>query len=160
LAAQYVYVERRTPDFFEVKKMTPAISILAATGKWDAVNAGCISSTSNTLPHRQIVKGVCLQKEHNVDAAAGSVRLSAQPSAGCFCGEHGGYFGAANPLPQLSCNHAMATQAECADVVQVALAAAFRYRQNMICIPETLAHSCRQSPMPHQRQASRAPRTL
>jgi hypothetical protein len=91
--------------------------------------------------------------------APGSVRLSTQPSAGCFCGEHSGYFGAANPLPQLSGDHAMAAQTECTDVVEVALAATFRYRQNVICVPKTLAHS-RESPMPHERQASGAPRTL
>jgi hypothetical protein len=54
----------------------------------------------------------------------------------------------------------MATQAEGADIVEVALAAAFRYRQNVIRVPKTLAHFCQESPMPHERQASGAPRTL
>jgi hypothetical protein len=91
--------------------------------------------------------------------AAGSLRLSPQQSAGCFCGEHGGYLGAANPLPQLSGDHAMAAQAEGTNIVQVALAATFRYRQNVICVPKTLAHS-REPPMPPERQAIGAPRTL
>jgi hypothetical protein len=54
----------------------------------------------------------------------------------------------------------MATQAEGSDVVQVALAAAFRYRQNVICVPKTFAYSCRESPLPHERQASVTARTL
>jgi hypothetical protein len=54
----------------------------------------------------------------------------------------------------------MATQAEGADVVQVALAAAFRHRQNVICVPETLAYPCRDSPVPHERQESGPARTL
>ena len=83
--------------------------------------------------------------------------LPPQPGVGCFRGEHGRYFGAADPLPQLSCYHTMATQAEGPDIVEVALPAAFRDRQNVICIPKTLAHSCRESPMPHERQANGAP---
>jgi hypothetical protein len=54
----------------------------------------------------------------------------------------------------------MAAQAESTDIVEVALPAAFRYRQNVICIPKTLAHSCRKSPLPHKRQASCAPRAF
>src|SRR5277367_1045463 len=54
----------------------------------------------------------------------------------------------------------MAPQTEGTDIVEVALAAAFCYRQNVIRVPKTLAHSCRESPMPHEPQASGAPRTL
>jgi hypothetical protein len=88
------------------------------------------------------------------------LQLSLQRSDGCFRGKHGGYFGAASPLPQLGCNHSMTTQTESSDVVEVALAAAFRYWQNVICVPKTFAHSCQESPMLHKRQASCAPRTL
>ena len=44
----------------------------------------------------------------------------------------------------------MATQAERADVIQVALPAAFRHRQNVIGIPQTLANARVQSPVSHQ----------
>ena len=58
----------------------------------------------------------------------------------CFCGEHGSYFGAANSFAKLGRDRAMATKAKGSNVIQVALAAAFRYRQNVIGIPQTFAY--------------------
>jgi len=54
----------------------------------------------------------------------------------------------------------MATQAERADVIQVALPAAFRHRQNVIGIPQTLAHPRVESPVAHQGRARIAARPL
>jgi hypothetical protein len=71
----------------------------------------------------------------------------------CFLCQHRGYLGATNALSQLSRNHAMATQAEGTNIIQVALAAPFGYRQNVIRIPKTLAHPCGESPVPHEREA-------
>jgi hypothetical protein len=47
----------------------------------------------------------------------------------------------------------MATQAEGADVIQVAFPTTFRYRQNVIGIPQALAHPRIESPVPHQGRA-------
>ena len=54
----------------------------------------------------------------------------------------------------------MATQAERADVVQVALPAALRYRQNVIRVPKALAGPGDESPMPHQGHAGSPARSL
>jgi hypothetical protein len=54
----------------------------------------------------------------------------------------------------------MATQAKGADVIQVALPAAFRHRQNVIGIPKTLAHPRVQSPVAHQGGARIPTRSL
>jgi hypothetical protein len=78
----------------------------------------------------------------------------------CFLSEHRGYLGATNPLSQLSRNHAMATQAKGTNIIQVALPAPFGYRQNVIRIPQTLAHPGGESPMPHERKADVAARSL
>ena len=67
-----------------------------------------------------------------------------------LCGEHGSHLRTTDSLPQLRGDRSMATQAEGADVVQVALPAAFRHRQNVIGIPQTLAHPRVESPMAHQ----------
>ena len=74
--------------------------------------------------------------------------------------QHGGYFGATDSLPQLRCDQSMATQAQGADVIQVALPAAFRHRQNVIGIPQTLAHASVQSPVSHQGHTCIAARSL
>ena len=52
-----------------------------------------------------------------------------------LCGEHDSYFGAANPFPKLHGDQAVTTKAKRSNVIQVALAAPFGYRQNMISIP-------------------------
>jgi len=49
----------------------------------------------------------------------------------------------------------MASQAERADVIQVALPATLRYRQNVIRVPKALAGPRDESPMPHQGNACR-----
>ena len=65
-------------------------------------------------------------------------------------GEHGSYFCATNSLPQLRGDRSMATQAQSANVIQVAFPSTFRHRQNMIGIPQTLTHPPAESPVPHQ----------
>ena len=70
-----------------------------------------------------------------------------------LCGQHGSYLRAPNSLPQLRRDSSMATQAERADVIQVAFPSAFRHRQNVIGIPQALAHSRVESPVPHQGHA-------
>jgi len=77
-----------------------------------------------------------------------------------FLCEHRGHLGATNPLSQLSRNHAMATQAEGTNIIQVTLAAPFGYRQNVIRIPQTLAHPGGESPVPHERKPKVAARAL
>jgi|SRR5579859_3757308 len=52
-----------------------------------------------------------------------------------LCGEHGSYFATPNPFAKLHGDQAVTTKAECPNVVEVALAAPFRYRHNMIRIP-------------------------
>jgi hypothetical protein len=74
--------------------------------------------------------------------------------------QHGSYFGATDSLPQLCGDQSMATQAQGADVIQVALPAAFRHRQNVIGIPQTLAHARVQSPVAHQGRACIPARSL
>lgn len=48
----------------------------------------------------------------------------------------------------------MATKAQRADIIQVALATAFRYRQNVIGIPQTLAYPFVETPVTHECEAS------
>jgi len=50
-------------------------------------------------------------------------------------GEHGSNFGAANSFAKLHGNRPVATNAKGSNVIEVALAAPFCYRQNMIGIP-------------------------
>src|SRR5579863_3549736 len=52
----------------------------------------------------------------------------------------------------------MTTQAESADVVDVALPASLRNRQDVVGVPETLAHACLQTPVGEQGTALRAAR--
>ena len=52
----------------------------------------------------------------------------------------------------------MATQAESANVIQVAFPSTFRHRQNVIGIPQALAHPRAESPVPHQGRARIATR--
>ena len=70
-----------------------------------------------------------------------------------LCSKHGGYLGATDPFPQLCGDRSMATQAKGADIIQVALSAAFRYRQNVIGIPQTFSHLCLETPVEHKRLA-------
>jgi hypothetical protein len=52
----------------------------------------------------------------------------------------------------------MATKAKRADIIEVALATAFRHGKNVIGIPKTLAHSFAESPMLHKADAAVAAR--
>jgi hypothetical protein len=52
-----------------------------------------------------------------------------------LCGEHGSYFGAANSFAKLHSDRAVTTKAKGSYVIEVALAAPFCYRQNVIGIP-------------------------
>ena len=52
-----------------------------------------------------------------------------------LCGEHGSNFGAANSFAKLHGDRAVTTKAKGSNVIEVALAAPFCYRQNMISIP-------------------------
>jgi hypothetical protein len=52
-----------------------------------------------------------------------------------LCGEHGSYFGAANSFAKLHGDRAVTTKAKRSYVIEVALAAPFCYRQNVIGIP-------------------------
>jgi hypothetical protein len=52
-----------------------------------------------------------------------------------LCGEHGSYFGAANSFAKLHGDRAVTTKAKGSNVIEVALAASFCYRQNMIGVP-------------------------
>jgi hypothetical protein len=72
----------------------------------------------------------------------------------------GRYLRATNSFAKLGCDSLMATQAERADVIQVALPAPLRYRQNVIRVPKALAGPRVESPMPHQGHASRPARSL
>lgn len=54
----------------------------------------------------------------------------------------------------------MANQAQRADIIEIALATAFRHGKNVIGIPKTLAHSFAESPMLHKDQAAVAARAL
>src|ERR1700722_64790 len=65
-------------------------------------------------------------------------------------------FCATNSLAKLGCDLSMATQAECANVVQVTLPAPLRDRQNVIRVPKTLASPGVESPMLHQGHAGSA----
>jgi hypothetical protein len=76
-----------------------------------------------------------------------------------LCGEHGSYFGAANSFAKLHGDRAVTTKAKSSYVIEVALAAPFCYRQNMISVPKTFADSRFESPMAHQGFASRPART-
>ena len=52
-----------------------------------------------------------------------------------LCGEHGSYFGAANSFAKLRGDRAVTTKAKGSNVIEVALATPFCYRQNMIGVP-------------------------
>jgi hypothetical protein len=77
-----------------------------------------------------------------------------------LCGEHGCYFGAANSFAKLHGDRAVTTKAKGSYVIEVALAAPFCYRQNVISIPQTFTNSRFKTPMAHQGFASRSARTL
>ena len=66
-----------------------------------------------------------------------------------LCGEHGSYFGATNPFAKLHGDRAVTTKAKGSYVIEVALAAPFCYRQNVISVPQTLTNSRFKSPMVH-----------
>jgi hypothetical protein len=71
-----------------------------------------------------------------------------------LCGEHGSYFGAANSLAKLQCDRPVTSKAKGSNVIEVAFATPFCYRQNMIGIPQTFADSGFESPVTHQGFAS------
>ena len=54
----------------------------------------------------------------------------------------------------------MAAEAKSADVVHVALSTAFRYRQNVISVPQAFAHPGLHSPMLQQRGTACAARAF
>jgi hypothetical protein len=52
-----------------------------------------------------------------------------------LCGEHGSNFGAANSFAKLHGDRAVTTKAKGSYVIEVALAAPFCHRQNMVSVP-------------------------
>jgi hypothetical protein len=66
-----------------------------------------------------------------------------------LCGEHGSYFGAAYAFAKLHRDRSVTTKAKGSNVIEVALAAPFCYRQNMIGIPQTFAEPRLKSPVAH-----------
>jgi hypothetical protein len=62
---------------------------------------------------------------------------SGQISRQRLCCQHRSYLGAANPLAKLGRHRSMTTKTQGANVIQVALSAAFSYRQNVIGIPQS-----------------------
>ncbi len=75
-------------------------------------------------------------------------------------GKHGGDLRAAHALAQLCRCRSMASQAQGANVIQVALAPAFADGENVIRIPKTFPYSAIQPPMPHKTGAPVAARPL
>jgi hypothetical protein len=73
---------------------------------------------------------------------------------------HGVNLGAADSLAQPCSHGAMATKAEGADVIEVALATALRHGKNVIGVPKTFTHPFDESPMLHKDDTSVASRSL
>ncbi len=81
---------------------------------------------------------------------------SGQISRQRLCCQHRSYLGAANPLAKLGRDRSMTTKTQGSNVIQVALSAAFRHRQNVIGIPQTFTNLCLQTPVEHKGLASGA----
>lgn len=77
-------------------------------------------------------------------------------ASGIGFGQHRLHFGASNSFAKMAGNCAMTTQAQSPDVVEIALASAFLYGQNVICIPQALASPFFQAPVAHEGKATLA----
>ena len=82
--------------------------------------------TGETVPLQAGRSGGCPAKLKKPALVRGLFRL---------CGEHGGYFSAANSFAKLHGDRAVTTKAKGSNVIEVALAAPFCNGQNMIGIP-------------------------